>query len=71
MRKEKRPDGMKPLGRMKLHYLHCTDIFYIYSQIVPEGEWWRLLLEQMRMILTHKRPSNHISATGRPSKARI
>ena len=38
VRKEKRPDGVKPLGRMKLHYLHCTDILYLYSRTVPEGE---------------------------------
>lgn len=38
MRKEKRPGGMKPLGRAKQYYLHGTDILYLRSQTFPEGE---------------------------------
>ena len=36
--KEMRPHSKTLCRRMKLHYHNCTDILYLHSQTVPEGE---------------------------------
>ena len=35
---KKRPHSKTLCRRMKLHYHNCTDILYLHSQTVPEGE---------------------------------
>lgn len=37
-KKEMRPHSKTLCRRMKLHYHNCTDILYLHSQTVPEGE---------------------------------
>jgi len=34
-RTQKRPGGMKPLGRMKIHIQLCDIYFHIHNQTVP------------------------------------
>ena len=36
--KEMRPHSKTLCRRMKLHYHNCTDILYLRSQTVPDGE---------------------------------